>query len=188
MRIVAGRFRGRALTAVGKGDPAAHLRPTTDRVREALFNVLAGGRFGDPFEGPALDLFAGTGGLGLEALSRGATEVTFVESGRKALTLLRKNIDLLDVASEVRVVARDARKVGVCDGAAAGLVFLDPPYGKGLGTTALHAALAGGWIADEALIVWEENSPQQAPAGFLLLEHRRYGDSTVTLLERMMGQ
>jgi 16S rRNA (guanine966-N2)-methyltransferase len=182
MRIVAGRFRGRALTPVGKGDPAAHLRPTTDRVREALFNVLAGGRFGDPFDGPALDLFAGTGALGLEALSRGSAPVTFVESGRKALTLLRRNIALLGAEGDARVVARDARKLPAAEQGAA-LVFLDPPYGKGLGAPALAAARAGGWLAPGALVVWEERDPQDAPAGLTLLEHRRYGDSTITLLE-----
>jgi len=183
MRIIAGRFRGRALTPVGKGDPAAHLRPTTDRVREALFNVLAGGRLGDPFDGAVLDLFAGTGALGLEALSRGASQVTFVESGRKALGLLRQNIALLGVASETRIIARDALKLPASEQPGAELVFLDPPYGKGLGEKALLQAQAQNWIAPGALIVWEENSPQVAPAGFELLEHRRYGDSTVTLLE-----
>ena len=86
MRIIAGDYRGRALTPVGKGDPSAHLRPTTDRVRESLFNVLAGGRFGDAISGiSALDLFAGTGALGLEALSSGAADVTFVDDGKAAL-------------------------------------------------------------------------------------------------------
>ena len=99
MRIIAGRFRGRRLASVGKGDPGAHLRPTTDRVRESLFNMLAGGRFGDPFDGyRVLDLFAGTGALGLEALSRGAEQVTFVDDGRVAQRLLRENIRTLGVA------------------------------------------------------------------------------------------
>jgi len=183
VRIVAGQYRGRALTPVGKGDPAAHLRPTTDRVREALFNVLAGGRFGDPFEGPVLDLFAGTGALGLEALSRGAPSAVFVENGRKALILLNKNIALLGVAGQSRVIARDVLKLPTNEGRAAHLVFLDPPYGKDMGARALLQAKAAGWIAPGALIVWEENGPQVPPAGFSLLEHRRYGDSTMTLLE-----
>ncbi|SIS58025.1 16S rRNA (guanine966-N2)-methyltransferase [Roseivivax lentus] len=186
MRIIAGRYRGRALTPVGKGDPAAHLRPTTDRVRESLFNMLAGGRFGDPFDGArVLDLFAGTGALGLEALSRGAAQVTFVEDGRKAGTLLRRNIALLDCAAETRVVARDATRLPEAteDTEAARLVFLDPPYGKGLGKRALASARAGGWIAPGALVVWEEASPQIAPEGFLPLETRRYGDTHVSLLE-----
>lgn len=183
MRIVAGRFRGRALTPVGKGDPAAHLRPTTDRVREALFNMLGGGRFGDPFEGVVLDLFAGTGALGLEALSRGCERAVFVESGRKAQKILQGNIRLLDVMSEARVIARDAVKLPGNEGDAARLVFLDPPYGKGLGEKALAAATSGGWIAEGALIVWEENAEQVAPEGFTRLDARRYGDTWVTLLE-----
>ena len=132
MRIVAGRFRGRALTRVGKGDPANALRPTTDRVREALFNVLAGGRFGDPFDGPVLDLFAGTGALGLEALSRGAQRAVFVESGRKATGLLRKNIALLGVGDETDTIPRDATRLPPNAGLPATLVFLDPPFGREL--------------------------------------------------------
>ena len=182
MRIVAGRFRGRRLAALGKGDAGAHLRPTTDRVREALMNTLAGGRFGDPFEdAQVLDLFAGTGALGLEALSRGAAFVTFVDDGRVAQRLLRENIATLEVAGETRVIGRDARRLPPAEHAAS-LVFLDPPYGKGLGEKALEAAQAQGWIAPEALIVWEEASAQAAPMGFTLLDTRRYGDSWVTLL------
>ncbi len=95
MRIIGGDFRGRALASVGKGDAGAHLRPTTDRVRESLFNVLMGGRFDDPItDARVLDLFAGTGALGLEALSRGASHVTFVDDGRKATTLIRQNIEI----------------------------------------------------------------------------------------------
>ena len=183
MRIIAGRFRGRALTPVGKGDPGAHLRPTTDRTRESLFSMLAGGRFGDPLDGARiLDLFAGTGALGLEALSRGATHVTFVDDGRISLGLLRKNITLLDIASETTVIQRDARRLPPNEGAPATLVFLDPPYGKSMGVPALEAAQKGGWIAPDALIVWEESTEQPAPAGFILLDSRRYGDTTVTLL------
>ena len=183
MRIVAGRFRGRALTSVGKGDSAAHLRPTTDRVREALFNMLGGGRFGDPFDGVVLDLFAGTGALGLEALSRGCSSAVFVENGRKSLSILRGNIALLDVASDTQIITRDAAKLGQNQGAPANLVFLDPPYGKNLGAKALEAALAGGWIAPDALIVWEENARQTAPDGFEVLEARQYGGTWATLLE-----
>ncbi|MHA6324840.1 16S rRNA (guanine(966)-N(2))-methyltransferase RsmD [Roseivivax sp. CAU 1753] len=183
MRIIAGTYRGRALAAVGKGDPGAHLRPTTDRVRESLFNMLAGGRFGDPFsDAIVLDLFAGTGALGLEALSRGAAQVTFVDDGRKALSILRQNIALLGCAYATRIVQRDATRLP--DAAApATLVFLDPPYGKGLGAKALGAARDGGWIAPGALIVWEESTPQAPPEGFLPRESRRYGDTHVTLLE-----
>ncbi|MCV6592091.1 MAG: 16S rRNA (guanine(966)-N(2))-methyltransferase RsmD [Silicimonas sp.] len=183
MRIIGGRMRGLALASLGKGDAAAHLRPTGDRVRESLFNVLTGGRFGDPVEGAhVLDLFAGTGALGLEALSRGAASVTFVENGRVGGKLLAANIAKAGVASEVKVLRADATRLPPCAGAPAGLVFLDPPYGKGMGAQALAAARRGGWLAPEALVVWEEAAEQEAPEGFAALEARRYGQSWVTLL------
>ncbi len=182
MRIIAGDWRGRALTPVGTGDPRAHLRPTTDRVRESLFNMLGGGRFGEPFEGArALDLFAGTGALGLEALSRGAEACTFVDDGRKAQSLLRDNIRLLGCADRTTLIPRDACRLPPAE-APCDLVFLDPPYGKDLGARALQGARAAGWIAPEALIVWEESAPQLAPEGFTLLDTRRYGDTHVTVL------
>ncbi len=182
MRIVAGRFRGRPLAGVGKGDPGAHLRPTTDRVREALFNMLQGGRFGDPIEDArVLDLFAGTGALGLEALSRGAEHVTFVESGRKAQGLIRENVRTLGVGPETVLIGRDATRLPAADEPAS-LIFLDPPYGKDLGARVLAAAQGAGWVAPGALVVWEENAPQVAPEGFVALETRAYGDTHVTIL------
>ncbi|MFB9150682.1 16S rRNA (guanine(966)-N(2))-methyltransferase RsmD [Roseovarius ramblicola] len=184
MRIIGGAHRGRALASVGKGDAAAHLRPTSDRVREALFNVLAGG-YGDPVtDARVLDLFAGTGALGLEALSRGAATATFVESGRKALSLLRDNIGRCGAGEAARVFPLDARRPGSNPGAPHDLVFLDPPYGKGLGEAALAAALAGGWIAPDALIVWEESAPITPPEGLRLIEERRYGDTVIRFLGR----
>jgi 16S rRNA (guanine966-N2)-methyltransferase len=183
VRIIAGRFRGLALADVGRGDPAAHLRPTSDRVRESLFNVLTGGRHGDPVTGArVLDLFAGTGALGLEALSRGAAHVTFVESGAPALGLLRRNVAKTRSEDETQIVARDATRLGPCAGAPFTLVFLDPPYGKGLGESALAAAVAGGWLAPGALVVWEENAPAPVPEGFARADARRYGATHVTLL------
>lgn len=186
MRIVAGRFGGRPLAGLGKGDAAAQLRPTSDRVRESLFSMLEGGRYGDPIDGArVLDLFAGTGALGLEALSRGAAHVTFAESGRKALGLLRANISTLGAGGETRILASDARRLPAPD-APATLVFLDPPYGRDLGAPALVAALAAGWIAPGALVLWEEDAPQTAPPGFAPQETRRYRDTHVTLLTRPM--
>lgn len=183
MRIIAGSYRGRALAPVGKGDPAAALRPTTDRVRESLFNMLAGGRFGDPIsDAKVLDLFAGTGALGLEALSRGAAEALFVENGRVGGRLIQAN--LAATGAPGQLLARDATRLGPA-AQAYDLVFLDPPYGRDLGAKALSAARAGGWIAPGALIVWEEAAAQAAPDGFALLEHRRYGDSHMTLLEAL---
>lgn len=181
MRIIAGEYRGRRLTPLGKGDGAAHLRPTPDRVRESLFSALASR---DVIEGAqVLDLFAGTGALGLEALSRGAAQVTFVDDGRVAQGLVRQNITLLDCADRARLIRRSAARLGSCQGARCDLVFLDPPYGRSLGAPALAAARAGGWLAEGALIVWEENAPMTAPEGFALLDGRRFGDTHVTFLE-----
>ena len=187
MRIIGGTHRGHALAAVGKGDAGAHLRPTTDRVRESLFNVLMGGKFGNPIEeAHVLDLFAGTGALGLEALSRGASHVTFVDDGRVAQKLIRENVTKLKRLADYTLISRDATKLGANAGTAAQLIFLDPPYGKSLGQKALDVALSGGWIADDAIIIWEENAPQIAPQGFALLDQRRYGDTYISILERQL--
>ena len=173
MRVIGGTHRGRALASVGKGDVSAHLRPTSDRVRESLFNVLAGG-YGDPCRGArVLDMFAGTGALGLEALSRGAEFVGFIENGRKAQTLLAQNISLCRAEGETKVYCNDVRRLGKNTGAAFDLVFLDPPYGKGLGEAAMEMAIKGGWISDNALIIWEENTAIQAPDGLHLIEARK---------------
>lgn len=170
---------------MGRGDSAAHLRPTTDRVREALFNTLAGGRYGDPLtDASVLDLFAGTGALGLEALSRGAQRAVFVDDGRVAGKLLRENITTLGAKDRARVISRDATRIPAAGDTTATLVFLDPPYGTDLGARALSAALAAGWVAPDALIVWEDNGPQCAPKGWAVQETRRYGDTTVTFLSQ----
>ena len=183
MRIIGGRLRGLALASVGKGDAAAHLRPTSDRVRESLFNLLSGGRFGDPVTGArVLDLFAGTGALGLEALSRGAALASFVENGRAGGNLLSANISKAGVASETEVIRSDATRLPPCKGLPCTLVFLDPPYGKRVGEKALESALKSGWIAADALVVWEEERAQDAPPGFEVLEARRYGQTWLTLL------
>ncbi len=183
MRIIGGARRGLRLTEVGAGDAAAHLRPTSDRVREAVFNLLVNGGYGDPLSGArVLDLFAGTGALGLEALSRGASHVTFVDDGRAAQALIRANVALMRAEGATAPLRRDARTLGPNDGAPFPLVFLDPPYGKGLGEAALAACAAGGWIAPDALIVWEEARPPLVPRGFLRLDQRRYGETVVTLL------
>lgn len=184
MRIVAGQFRGTALAAVGKGDSAAHLRPTTDRIRESLFNVLQGGKFGNPIAGArVLDLFAGTGALGLEALSRGAESVCFVDDGRKSQNLIRQNIQITRSKATCTLLGRDAARLPANSDTPYDLVFLDPPYGKGLGLKALQSAVSGGWIANDALIVFEENAPQIASEGFTLLDQRKYGDTHITFLE-----
>lgn len=185
MRIIAGDFRGRALASVGKGDAGAHLRPTTDRVRESLFNVLSHQIDFDDLR--VLDLFAGTGALGLEALSRGAAHVTFVDDGHVAQGLIRKNIELTRSADKTDLVRRDATRLGQNPNAAYDLIFLDPPYGKSLGQKAIAAAIAGGWLAEGALLVWEENAPMAAPDGFELQDARKYGDTHISLMWRSVS-
>jgi len=182
VRIIAGEFRGVALASVGKGDAGAHLRPTTDRVRESLFNVLVNH---DVIEGArVLDLFAGTGALGLEALSRGAAQVTFVDDGRAAQRLIGQNVAKLRVGDRTDLVRRDARHLPGRTGAPFNLVFMDPPYHKNMGALALAAAEKGGWLARNAFIIWEEAYPIDAPEGFLQVDHRKYGDTHVTLLSK----
>jgi 16S rRNA (guanine966-N2)-methyltransferase len=176
-------LRGKKLAEVGAGDVAAHLRPTTDRVRESLFNVIASGKHGDPITGKrVLDLFAGTGALGLEALSRGAAHATFVDDGTAARALLRENVALCTAQGVTKVFRRDATDLGPVKGAAFDLVFLDPPYGRGIGEKALASALAGGWIAPGALVVWEESTPPLPPTGLTQLDQRSYGGTVITLL------
>ncbi len=181
MRIIGGQWRGLRLAEVGAGDPAAHLRPTSDRVREAIFNLLINGGYGDPVtDARVLDLFAGTGALGLEALSRGAATLTLVDDGPAARALIAKNLALCrTTAQHLRL---NATRLPPNPGAAHSLVFLDPPYGKGLGEAALQSALSGNWLAPEALVVWEEVTALPPPQGFDQLDQRRYGDTHVTIL------
>lgn len=183
MRIVGGTHRGTQLAELGAGDPAAHLRPTSDRVRESLFNMLCQGKWGDLVRGQrALDLFAGTGALGLEALSRGAVQVTLVDDGAAARALIRRNVEKLRAMGTTRLYRRDATDLGANRGPGFGLVFLDPPYGRDLGPRALASARQGDWLSPGATVVWEENAPQPAPEGFETLDQRRYGETWITLL------
>jgi 16S rRNA (guanine966-N2)-methyltransferase len=181
MRIVGGRLRGRALAA----PKSRAIRPTADRLRESLFNILAHA-YGDPVTGArVLDLFAGTGALGLEALSRGAAFALFVDDAAEARALLRENIAALGLAGVTRVFRRDAAKLGAAHPLAPfSLAFLDPPYGQGLAEQALAGAQAGGWLAKDALVVVEEGAQAgfAAPTGFDELERRDYDDSALIVL------
>lgn len=185
MRIIGGRHRGLTLAGLGAGDARAALRPTSDRTRESLFNLLAHGGYGSPpppEDRRVLDLFAGTGALGLEALSRGAASAAFVDSGQTALALLRRNVGLLGAGAATKVVSRDATRLGRHHGTPFDLVFLDPPYGRGLGEQAIASALAGGWVVQGALVVWEEAVEPVVPAGLTLLDRRRYGETMIAIL------
>lgn len=181
MRIVGGRLKGRPL----KGPSSAATRPTSDRLRESLFNVLAHA-YGDPCDGArVLDLFAGTGALGLEAVSRGARFALFVEEAAEARGLIRENVEALGLTGVTRVFRRDATRLGpMGPGEAHALVFCDPPYGKGLAEAALAEARSGGWLAADALVVVEERAGAfVVPDGFTELERRRYDDSELVFLE-----
>jgi 16S rRNA (guanine966-N2)-methyltransferase len=182
MRIVGGRLRGRALAA----PKSQTIRPTADRLRESLFNILAHA-YGDPVtEARVLDLFAGTGALGFEALSRGAKFAQFVDDGAEARALQRQNVEALGLAAATRIFRRDATKLGAAHPVEPfSLVFLDPPYRKGLAEAALASALAGGWLTDDALIVVEEAADAfKVPAGFDEIERRSYDDTEFVLLRR----
>ncbi|SDD25033.1 16S rRNA (guanine966-N2)-methyltransferase [Paracoccus isoporae] len=184
MRIIGGRLRGLKLAEIGAGDQAAHLRPTTDRVREAMFNLLINSLGVDFSDMRVLDLFAGTGALGLEALSRGAARVAFVDDGTAARALLRANIEKARAMGVSDVWRRDALQLGPNRGPGYGMVFMDPPYGQGLGEQALRSAIDGNWLTDDALVLWEESLPPALPGGFALLDQRRYGETMVTILRR----
>ncbi|MFG1305254.1 16S rRNA (guanine(966)-N(2))-methyltransferase RsmD [Xanthobacter autotrophicus] len=181
MRIVGGRLKGRAL----KGPSSSATRPTSDRLRESLFNMLAHA-YGDPCDGArVLDLFAGTGALGIEALSRGARFTLFVEEAAEACGLIRDNVEALGLTGVTKVFRRDATRLGdMGPGEPHGLVFCDPPYGKGLAEQALASAVAGGWLAPDALVVVEERTGLfTGPDGFREIERRAYDESELIFLE-----
>lgn len=181
MRIVGGEFRGRPLATPRSQD----IRPTTDRTREAVFNVIAH-RFGDRLNGArVLDLFAGTGALGLEALSRGAAFGMFIEESAAGRGLIRTNIEAFGLTGRTKIFRRDATRLGDAGTIQPfGLLFADPPYAKGLGEQALHSAKSGDWLVPGALCVVEEAaSAGFAPVGgFELLDERSYGETVIRFL------
>lgn len=184
MRIVGGEFRGRALAAVGKGDVGAHLRPTPDRIRESLFNILTLGKFGDLVSGQrVLDCFAGTGALGLEALSRGAESVSFIENGRKSLSLLTKNIHICDATDRARVFKFSALNPPQNSNPPFDLVFMDPPYGKKMGQVALEMLLKNGWLAETATLILEDHAEQDLPPRFVKQDVRKFGGTVIHIVQ-----
>ena len=190
MRIVAGQLRGRPLAGPkDQGAKNAGLRPTSDRVREALFNILAHGVPDFSIEGArVLDLFAGTGALGLEAISRGAAYCLFVEDDADARGLIRENIEAFGLTGVTRIFKRDATDLGRANQRDTGfsLVLCDPPYGRGLGERALASAIAGGWLAPGAVIVLEERDGVEItlPSGLTEIDRRTWGDTQVVLARR----
>ncbi|GLS46829.1 16S rRNA (guanine(966)-N(2))-methyltransferase RsmD [Methylobacterium brachythecii] len=181
MRIVGGSLSGRTL----RGPRSDAIRPTSDRLREALFNVLRHA-YGDPVDDArVLDLFAGTGAFSFEALSHGAAYALLVDEGAEARGLIRENIEALGLEGVTRLYRRDATKLGLAQAIGRfSLVFCDPPYGRGLAPKALAAAVEGGWLEPDALVLVEESasSPLGPLPGFSELERRDYGETAVTFL------
>jgi 16S rRNA (guanine966-N2)-methyltransferase len=183
MRVVGGRLKGRNLASPSSRE----IRPTADRLRESLFNILVHA-YGDPIQNArVLDLFAGTGALGIEAISRGANFTLFVDNGTEARALLRNNVEALGLGGVTKVYRRDATNLGAAhplDPFA--LVFLDPPYGKGLAEKALTSLRDGGWLTRGALLAVEEAKAASfaAPDGFEELERRTYDDTEFIILRR----
>jgi len=185
MRIVGGELKGRKLQAPADG----RVRPTSDRIREALFNVLAHGDFGAFSIGGArvLDLFAGTGALGLEAISRGGSFALFVDEDATSRGLIRTNAEALGVTGLTKIYRRDATKLGPRNASAGppfDLVFADPPYGKGFGAKALAELLAGEWLSAHAIVVLEEDKSTDLPVppGFVELDRRTYATTQVLIM------
>ena len=183
MRIVGGRLRGRALAA----PKSQGIRPTADRLRESLFNILAHA-YGDPVTGArVLDLFAGTGALGLEAISRGAKFAQFVDDGTEARALLRQNVEALGLGGVTKVYRRDATALGSAHPHEPfALAFLDPPYGKGLGEQAMASLRDGNWLVPGAIVVVEEAVAAKlvTPDGFEECERRAYDDTEFVVMRR----
>jgi 16S rRNA (guanine966-N2)-methyltransferase len=181
MRIVGGRLRGRALT----GPKSQIIRPTSDRLRESLFNILMHA-YGDPVTGArVLDLFSGTGALGLEALSRDAAFTLFVDNGAEARALVRQNVETLGLGGTSRIFRRDATRLGAAHPVEPfTLMLVDPPYGQGLGERALLSARAGQWLVPDALIIVEEATEAAfaTPDDFHELERRQYDDTELVFL------
>lgn len=181
MRIIAGRFKGKTLDT----PRGAHTRPTSDRVREALFNVLAHGTPQFDFEGArVLDLFAGSGALGLEALSRGARYCLFIDDDASARAAIRRNVEALGLTGATKIWRRDAAGLGPAGNLPSfDLVFCDPPYGKGLGPRALAGAAGGGWLTTGALAVLEDGAAAEIawPLPYEQIDSRRYGDTQIAI-------
>src|SRR5271165_127233 len=181
MRIVGGRLRGRSLAA-----PVSHaIRPTSERLRESIFGILEH-RYPGRVEGQrVVDLFAGSGALAIEALSRGARFALLVDDGTGARALLRANVEALRLGGVTRIWRADATKLGAAPaGGPFALAFLDPPYGQNLAGPALAALVEGGWLDSDGLCVVEEAAKAEiaAPAGLALIDERVYGDTRIAIL------
>lgn len=188
MRVTGGNFRGRNLV-----EPLDNrVRPTSDKVRQAIFNILAHNDFGFELEGAkVIDLFAGTGALGIEALSRGAAFALFVDDSAESRGLIRTNVEALQLTGVTKIWRRDARDLGPMAAGAGGpfqLAFLDAPYRKDLTTAAMESLRAGSWMSDGSIVIAETGEDESlAPEGFRLLNSRSYGETAVHIFAASSG-
>ena len=187
MRIVGGKNRGRQLLAP-KGQAT---RPTSDRTRESVFNILSS-RLERGFQGlTVVDLFAGTGALGLEALSRGAAQAVLIDNDRAAIKIIEENVQKLGAAENTSLIKRDATRLGALPAglSPADLVFLDPPYEQDLVQSALPSLRENNWLADEAIIVVEMAAKEifECPPGFEQVDQRKYGKAAIHIVELMQN-
>ncbi|MCF6321329.1 MAG: 16S rRNA (guanine(966)-N(2))-methyltransferase RsmD [Rhizobiaceae bacterium] len=184
MRIIAGKFRGRLLSSPANDD----IRPTSDRVRESLFSIIASSYADHLKDGRVIDLFAGSGALGLEALSRGAKYCLFVDNSPQAIALIRKNIESLNLQSKSSLMRLDATKLGKAGRIKPfDILFVDPPYGQNLAQQAIPLLQTGGWLKANTVVIIEDNASNPAPSlnGYQMLDQRKYGDSIIHILSLM---
>ena len=171
MRIVGGEFKGRTLVEF-KGE---EIRPTSDKVRESLFNILQNRIYGCRF----LDLFCGTGAMGIEALSRGAKEVTFNDASRKSLEILNKNLEKIKVQKGYKISNCDAERFVASCSEPFDVIYIDPPYKSGLGIKALNSILPA--ISSDGIIVYEEEQQFEGEIkGLKVVDKRKYGRAHLT--------
>ncbi len=184
MRVVGGDLRGRRLAGPADDGGRARLRPTSDRMREAIFNILAHGDYPDLDGARVLDLFAGTGAMGIEALSRGAREAVFVDNGREARMLLRRNIEAMGLEERARIVTGDATRFRAEPGRRFDLVFCDAPYARDLTGPVLDALAEADYLAVDAALVVETGGDEafDPPPAFAKIAERRYGTGKISIL------
>ena len=186
MRVIGGTLKGRRLSSIKVGDNMINLRPTGDRVKENLFNILLGGKFEIKIEqARILDIFAGTGALGIEAISRGGKSCTFVEKNKSCLKILNANISSCNIKDQTSIKILDATEMPMNSDEAFNLVFLDPPYRRSLGESAIRSALASNWLSDNALVVLEEGERKNYLEGFSLEDVRKYGDTILHFFQKV---
>ena len=186
MRVIGGSLKGRRLSAIKQQGNMTSLRPTTDRIKESLFNILSGGKFDIKMEkARILDIFAGSGALGLEAISRGAKSCTFIEKNKACLRILNTNLNICNIKNQTNIKIFDATEFPLNADQPYDLVFVDPPYRKSLGEAAIRSALASNWISDHALLVLEEGEQKSSLEGLKLEDVRRYGDTILHFFKRL---